>query len=75
MKFILSLFSLFALALVNAYTAETVTTVCFFVNSACHKSHAEDVLTAINKKPGYISHSTTSTKMGMHSIIVYDGFN
>jgi hypothetical protein len=71
MKFILlSLFSL-----VGAYTGETVTTVCFFVNSACHKEHAADVLTAINKKPGYISHSTTSTKLGMHSIIVYDGFN
>ena len=71
MKFIiLTLFTL-----VGAYTGETVTTVCFFVNAACHKEHASDVLAAINKKPGYMSHSTTSTKMGMHSIIVYDGFN
>ena len=72
MKFLL-LLSLFSL--VGAYKAETVTTVCFFVNVACHKEHAADVLTAINKRPGYMSHSTTSTKMGMHSIIVYDGFN
>jgi hypothetical protein len=71
MKFlVLSLFSL-----VGAYTGETVYTMCFFVNAACHKEHAADVLTAINKRPGYISHSTTSTKMGMHSIIIYDGFN
>ena len=65
----------FLFTIVNAYTAETVSTTCFFVDKNCHKSHAEEVLTAINKKPGYISHSTTSTKMGMHSIIIYDGFN
>lgn len=69
MKLIIS-FSLFSL--IYAYNAEIVYTVCFFVNSNCHKSHAADVLTAINtKSTEYISHSTTSTKMGMHSIIVY----
>ena len=68
MKFIviLSLFSL-----IDAYTMETVSTVCFFVTNHCHKSHATEVLAAINKHQGYISHSTTSTKSGMHSIIVY----
>jgi hypothetical protein len=69
MKFliILSLFSL-----VGAYTVETVSTICFFVTSGCHKSHGEDVKKAINNRPDeYISHSTTSTKNGMHSLIVY----
>jgi hypothetical protein len=61
--------SLFA---VSAYRAESVTTICFFVTSGCHKSHAVEVLAAINKHPEeYISHSTTSTKCGMHSLIVY----
>jgi hypothetical protein len=56
----------------GAYRAETVTTICFFISSGCHKSHAAEVLAAINKHPGeYISHSTTSTKCGMHSLIVY----
>ena len=61
--------SLFSLA---AYTTETINTICFFVNSECHKYHAKDFEKAINKRPGqYISHSTTSTKSGMHSLIVY----
>ena len=69
MKF-LSLLSLFSL--VASYNMESVTTVCFFVTSACHKNHGAEVLAAINKRPGeYISHSTTSTKSGMHSLIVY----
>jgi len=67
---ILILLSLFSL--VGAYTVETVSTMCFWVTSGCHKSHGEDVKDAINKHPGqYISHSTTSTKSGMHSLIVY----
>jgi hypothetical protein len=69
MKF-LALLSLFSL--VDAYIVERVNTVCFFVDYRCHKSHANDVEIAINKRPGeYISHSTTSTKSGMHSLIVY----
>ena len=56
----------------GAYRAESVTTICFFMSSGCHKSHTAEVLAAINKHPGeYISHSTTSTKCGMHSLIVY----
>jgi hypothetical protein len=67
----MKLFILF-LSLVVAYKMESVTTVCFFLTSHCHKTHGADVLTAINKRPGeYISHSTTSTKSGMHSLIVY----
>ena len=65
MKFLLFL------SLVGAYNVETVTTMCFFVDSNCHKYHAKEVEIAINKRPGYISHSTTSTKSGMHSLIVY----
>ena len=69
MKFIV-LLSLFSL--VGAYNGETITTMCFFINAACHKEHTLDVLTAINNNQNeYISHSTTSTKMGMHSLIVY----
>ena len=63
--FSMSIFSL------TAYTVETVTTVCFFVSSGCHKDHAKEIDKAINRRQGYISHSTTSTKSGMHSIIVY----
>ena len=60
------------LSLVGAYTVETVTTICFFVISGCHQTHTKDVGLAINKRPDqYISHSTTSTKSGMHSLIVY----
>ena len=61
--------SLFSLA---AYSTETVTTICFFVSRGCHENHAKDVEKAINRWPKeYISHSTTSTKSGMHSLIVY----
>jgi hypothetical protein len=68
MKFLL--LSLFSLA--SAYTVETVNTMCFFVTSSCHQKHAIDVGIAIYKHQGlYISHSTTSTKSGMHSLIVY----
>lgn len=62
---------LFLLSVATAYRMETVTTVCFFVNKACHTSHAKDV--AMCLQPGYLSHSTTSTKTGMHSIIIYRG--
>jgi len=51
------------------YKVDTISTMCFFVNKECHVSHAKDV--AASLQPGYISHSTTSTKKGMHSIIVY----
>ena len=68
MKFIIAL----SLSLVGAYTVETVSTICFFVTSGCHQTHTNEVGIAINKRPGqYISHSTTSTKSGMHSLIVY----
>jgi len=68
MKFLI----LSLLSLVGAYNVERVNTVCFFVDYRCHTSHTKDVETAINKRSGeYISHSTTSTKSGMHSIIVY----
>lgn len=66
---LITLLSLFSL--VSAYNVETVTTMCFFVTSACHKDHAKEVEKAINRRQGYISHSTTSTKSGMHSLIVY----
>ena len=64
MKF---LFLLFSVAF--GYRMETVTTICFFVNKQCHTTHAKDV--AMSLQPGYLSHSTTSTKSGMHSIIIY----
>ena len=60
--------SLFSLA---AYSTETVSTICFFT-SGCHKDHAKDIEKAINKRPEeYISHSSTSTKYGVHTIVVY----
>ena len=69
MKFSLLLMSL---SLAAAYRVESITTLCFFVNGACHRHHANEVELAINKCPGeYMSHSTTSTKNGMHSLIVY----
>ena len=68
MKF-LAIFTV--ISLVGAYNVERVNTVCFFVDYRCHKSHAKDVEIAINSREGYISHSTTSTKSGMHSLIVY----
>ena len=64
-------FLILCLSLVGAYNVERVNTVCFFVDYRCHNSHAKDVEIAINKRPGYVSHSTTSTKSGMHSLIVY----
>ena len=62
---------LLSFSLVGAYTVERVNTVCFFVDYRCHDSHTKEIEVAINKRSGYISHSTTSTKSGMHSIIVY----
>jgi len=59
----------FLLSVALGYRMETVTTMCFFVNKECHTSHAKDV--AMSLQPGYLSHSTTSTKYGMHSIIIY----
>ena len=71
----MKLFTLIALSMslftVSAYRAESVSTVCFFVTSGCHKTHAAEVLAAINRHSDYISHSTTSTNSGMHSLIVY----
>ena len=65
-------FFILSLSLAAAYNMESVTTMCFFLISTCHKNHGAEVLAAINKRPGeYISHSTTSTKSGMHSLIVY----
>ena len=61
------LYFLFSVAL--GYRMETVTTRCWLVNQACHAYHAKDV--AMSLQPGYLSHSTTSTKYGMHSIIIY----
>ena len=67
MKFLI----LSLLSLISAYNVEIVNTVCFFVDYRCHKSHAKEVELAINIRPGYVSHSTTSTKSGIHSLIVY----
>jgi len=61
---------LFLLSAASAYRMETVSTLCFFVNKACHETHAKDV--AMSLQQGYISHSTTTTKGGMHSIIIYE---
>ena len=66
---LLAFFTLFACAL--GYRVETISTTCFFVNALCHKSHAKDVANAINNRKDYLSHSTTSTKVGMHTMIVY----
>jgi hypothetical protein len=68
MKF-LAFFTLFVGAL--GYKVETVNTMCFFVNAECHKYHATFVEFAINQGSVYISHSTTATKVGMHTLIVY----
>ena len=65
------LYFLFSAAL--GYKVETVYTFCFNVNNACHTSHSKDVAVAINKGDVYISHSTTSTKTGMHTMIIYRG--
>jgi hypothetical protein len=70
MKFLT--FIAISMSLVGAYRTAQVSTLCFFVNSGCHKDHMRDVEKAINQRPGeYLSHSTTSTKNGMHSLIVY----
>ena len=66
---LITLFALFACAL--GYRVETVSIICFFVNTECHKSHAKDVEDAINQRKDYLSHSTTTTKTGMHTMIVY----
>ena len=69
---LLSILSLFIiLSLISAYKMETINTFCYWLNSACHKTHAEKLLSAINKHTDYISHSTTSTKTTFHTIIVY----
>lgn len=60
------------------YNVETVSTQCWIVDKYCHRSHAKEVAEHIKqttdyvyKNIVYVSHSTTSTKMGMHSMIVY----
>ena len=68
---LITLFTLFVSAL--GYRVETVSTTCLLVNSVCHQLHAKEVATAINKGSDYISHSTTSTKYGMHTMIIYRG--
>ena len=62
-------FLFYFLSVALGYRMETVTTFCWAVNKACHTAHAKDV--AMSLQPGYISHSTTTTKTGMHSIIIY----
>ena len=66
---LITLFALFVGAL--SYRVETVKTFCFLVNTKCHQDHAKDVEIALNKNINYLSHSTTSTKSGMHTMIVY----
>ncbi len=66
---LITFFTLFVSAL--GYRVETVSTTCFLVNSACHQSHAKEVASAINKGSVYISHSTTATKYGMQTMIIY----
>jgi hypothetical protein len=60
------------------YTVETVTTHCWMMDYRYHQSHTKDVAEHIKKTTdyvykniAYVSHSTTSTKYGMHSMIVY----
>ena len=66
---LITLFALFVSAL--SYRVETVKTFCIFVNANCHKDHAKEVEIALNKNTNYLSHSTTSTTSGMHTMIVY----
>ena len=61
------------------YTVETVSTRCWLVDQYCHESHTKEVAEHIKKTTDYVyknivyvSHSTTSTKYRMHSIIVYN---
>ena len=73
----LSLFLCLILKISYGYKIETVNTSCFFVDKACHESHAKAVAQHIHITTdqifmtSYVSHSTTTTKYGMHSIIVY----
>jgi hypothetical protein len=75
----LSIFSLIGLIVPTfGYMVETVTTHCWLVDQSCHQGHAKDVAEHIKKTTDYVymnivyvSHSTTSTKYGMHSMIVY----
>jgi hypothetical protein len=60
------------------YMVETVSTYCWVMNKYCHQNHAKEVAEHIKKTTDYVyknivyvSHSTTSTKNGMHSMIVY----
>ena len=60
------------------YTVETVSTTCWGVDRWCHESHAKEVASHIKKRTDdvyqnivYVSHSTTTTRVGMHSMIVY----
>ena len=60
------------------YSVETVTTYCWFMDKNCHATHSKEVAQHIQKTTDYVyknivyvSHSTTTTKMGMHSMIVY----
>jgi len=60
------------------YTVETVSTRCWLVDQYCHETHAKEVAEHIKKTTDYVymnivyvSHSTTSTKYRMHSMIVY----
>ena len=62
-------FLIFLLSVALGYRVDTVTTYCFFVNKDCHITHAKEVARAL--QPGYLSHSTASTKYGMHSMIIY----
>jgi hypothetical protein len=67
---LITLFALFVGAL--GYRVETVSTNCFLLSTGgCHRSHAEEVATSINKGSVYISHSTIATKYGMYTIIVF----
>lgn len=60
------------------YMVETVSNHCWIVDKYCHQTHAKEVAEHIKKTTdyvymniAYVSHSTTSTKNGMHSMIVY----
>ena len=68
---LITFFTIFVSAL--GYRVETVFTDCFFVDAACHQSHAKKVAMSINQHTDYLSHSTTATKYGMHTMIIYRG--
>ena len=74
----MQIFILFAIcASAVGHTVESVTSTCFMVNAACHEWHTKAVAEHIKQRTdriymtSYVSHSTTSTKYGMHSMIVY----